>query len=178
MSRRKIFLCVVGVSVVINAGIFAAMNLCGHKAEITKYSLYAVLIALTYYIGGIITYFKRHSGDGMFAKIAGLNERKIPWQEMEYTETPAEDARYETYMRLFTWQFCVYWFAAPFFINIILFASSKWVLLWIFPLIFVPDAILVRVGLRAQEKKMDKEDQKIAKELEEQKRREEMGHFK
>ena len=177
MSRKKIFLCVMAASVFINAVILAIMILCGNTPGFTVYSFYIAPIAIIYYVAGVVIYFRRYPKASIIDRISEMKVRKDRL-EIPRTLSYEKNVNPEMFMYLFTWQFCLYWFEAPFFINIILFAKSEWAVLLILPLLLGQEIIMSVVNFRAGAKILDERYNKVAKELEEQKKREEMGHFK
>ncbi len=187
MSRKKIFLCVMAASVFINAVIFIIMILCGFTPGFTVYSFYIAVLAFFYFIMGIVIYFDRHPETSIISRISEMkvngNGPEIPHTVTEFSTgiVRKPDSYSEKNMRYFTFAFCVYWFAAPFFINIMLFAKSDWAALPLLLLLLLPCImmlIFVVFGLRRDAKEINEINSRVAKELEEQKKREEMGHFK
>ena len=175
MSRRKIFLCVMAASVFINAVILVIMILCGNTPGFTVYSFYIAPIAIIYYVGGVVLYFRRHPKADIIDRISEMKVRK---DRLEVPRTLNLGKNFDPEMYLFTWQFCLYWFEAPFFINIMLFAKSELVALLIVPLLLGQEIIMTVVSFRAGAKILDERYNRVTKELEEQKKREEMGHMK
>ena len=174
MNRRKIFLCVMVVSVFINAVIFVIMTLCGFEAKFSLVSLVFAPVVLLYAFIGVYIYYRRHEEDVRY-----MSTWQQSFQDMHpYIKLPEVDTYSKEYMDTFTLHFCIFWFMFPFMITYELYVSLSLHILWIFPLFFIPLEIAAINEDRTMRKKYKIQRQKEAEELEEQKKREEMGHIK
>ena len=170
--KRKIFICVVSVSALLNA---IPLLIFMDNAEISIYSLLPIFALLCALIVGIAAYVERYKGNFLYYP----RPRRI-----RLSEPPKYDARVFTkeYQNEFFWQFCVYWFVIPFYIPCIFFFSENWVCaLWLLGLVLAPFLVYfvyhVYVMIKS-EKDYKLRKQRREQELKEQMLREELGHFK
>ena len=169
MKKRKIFLCVVSVSVLINV---IPLLIFKNKASLSNYSYFSVIIMIMAVIHGVFSFFLRHKRNFLLArKYAG----SVFSEDKDYTFT-------EKYEREFFWQFCVFWFAIPFYIPCIFFVSGRF-LRFLLPVCvyFIPQLIYIVYGISGTLKNVKEYralQEKQKQELMEAQRREEMGYFK
>ena len=169
MKRRKIFICIFAVSLLINV---IPLLIFKDKAAITYFSWFPMILMLIESVNGVIAFFLRHKGNYF---TDGYRSIHIFSEDKDYTFT-------KEYKDEFFWQFCLYWFAVPFYIPCIFFVSGGWrKFLWTACVFFTPYLVYF-IYYISKEIKAEKEYQirkkKQEQELKEQMLREEMGHIK
>lgn len=172
MRRRKIFICVFAVSVLIN---IIPLLIFKDKAAVSHYAWFTIIIMLGISINGVVSFFVRHKVNYLSAASHRRFILTISLDEQDYTYT-------EEYEKEFFWQFCVYWFAVPFYIPCIFFTSGRWEsILWPAFVMLAPQLVYFTYDISKaikDEKEYKVRKQKQEQELKEQKLREELGHFK
>lgn len=168
MKKKLIFIGILLTSVLLNT---LPLLIFKDNIVLSKQSLASLVIMLLVSANGIISYLLRHKGFFLsFGSSIGIAFS----EDKAYTFT-------EEYKKEFFWQFTVYWFAIPFYIPCIFFAS-EWVhFLWTLCVIFAPQLIFVAWGVATtiKEAKEYRELQRQREqELKEQQKKEEMGRFK
>lgn len=175
MTKRKLFICILSAAVLIN---IIPLLIFKDKAAVSKDAWFTIIIMAGVSINGVSSFFLRHKGN--YLSIAYRPSILTLFSEdKERTFT-------EEYEKEFFWQFCVYWFAVPFFLPCIFFDSGKWWnVLWPMCVFLVPQLVYfiydiiysISNGKKAK-KELQIIKQKQEQELKEQKLREELGHYK
>ena len=167
-KRRKIFICIFAVSLLINV---IPLLIFKDKAAISIYSLFAVFVILVVSCIGISVYSQRYEGNYLYYP----RPKYVPPKDDDHVFT-------EEYQNEFFWQFCVYWFAIPFYIPCVFFVSEPWgSILWPMCVFFAPYLVYFIYHISKMirsEKKYQIRKQRHEQELKEQMLREELGRFK
>ena len=171
MKKRKIFICIFSAAVLINV---VPLLIFKDKAALSNYWYYQAILMILVSIKGVLAFFLRHKGNCLGDYRRPVTARFFS-EDKDYTFT-------EEYEKEFFWQFCIYWFAIPFYIPCIFFVSGPWgSILWTMCVFFGPLLVYIIYGISCTLKDV-KEYRTIQKnrdqELKEQERREEMGRFK
>lgn len=162
-------------SVFINVVIILIMTLCGFETKLSSVSIYFAPVVLLYGFVGVYIYYLRHVKDVRY-----MFTWQRRWKDMNpYKELPEVDTYSKEYMDTFTLHFCKFWFMFPFLITYELYVSPRsFHMLWIIPLVSIPFVTSAIDEDRTMRKKYNIQRQKETEELEEQKKREEMGHIR
>ena len=145
------------------------------KAHFSHISIYAVITMLVMSGHGVFCYIFRNKynfllpAESAFERIAIIADPPHP-----LTIT-------EAYKREFCWQFIVWWCAITFCIPCIFFSTEDIHLLWIIGVVLAPQIIYFAyytVKLKEEFRKRREARLKLKQELEEQKKREELGYYK
>ena len=143
------------------------------KAHFSHISIYAVEAMFVVSTGGIWCYFVRHKENYLsFSTIRKYSIIYGPDREITFTKE---------FKRRFYWQFVVYWSAIPFYIPCIFFSTKLIHSLWTVGVVFAPQIIYFTyytVKLKEEFRKRREARLKLKQELEEQKKREELGYYK
>ena len=170
MKKRIVVICFFLLSLVIN---IIPLFVFKDKVTFSVLSIYPVAFMIAMSAYGIWCYFFRHKKN--YLSFGSTREHEImfgPDREVTFTKE---------YIRKFYWQFIVYWVAIPFYIPCIFFSTEVIHLLWILGVLFVPQVVYLAdiiVGLPNHLKQNRDYREKRKQELEEQKKREELGYFK
>ena len=168
MKKKIVFLCFLAVSVLLNL-----IPLFVFKNNITfpEHSYFPIIAMTLLSLNGILSYILRHKNN--YLSFGTPRGRALG---ADQTHTFSKE-----YRREFYWQFIVYWVAIPFHIPCIFFSNKPIHSIWTLCVIFAPQLVFVIYGLintfkdvkESRSKQLEQE-----KELKEQQRREESGHFK
>ena len=172
MRKRNIFICIFAISLLINV---IPLLIFRDKAAVSINSLLPILTIICMSFNGVRAFLYRHIGNYLELDRHRLWTYIYFSEEKDYTYT-------EEYEREFFWQFCLYWFAVPFYIPCIYFVSGPLgSLLWTACVTFTPQLVYFIYDI-ANAIKAEKEYQirkkKQEQELKEQMLREELGHIK
>ena len=170
MKKRIVVICFFLFSLLIN---IIPLFVLKDKVAFSNVSIYPVSAMIVVSIYGIDCYIGRHKKN--YLSFGSTKERSIrfgPDREVTFTKE---------YARKFYWQFIVYWVAIPFYIPCVFFSTEAVHLVWTLCVIFVPQVVYLAdiiVGLPNHLKENRDYREKREQELEEQKKREELGYFK
>ncbi len=171
MKKRKIFLCVVSASVLINViPLLPFMD----RIAVSNYAWFAVILMMGVSLNGVISFFLRRKGN--FLPIGA----RTPMSRY-FSEDKAHTFT-EEYEKEFFWQFCLYWFAIPFYIPCIFFVSGAPecfllpICVFLVPQLFYFICYILNIIKGNKEYQIKK--QKQEQELKEQNLQEELGRFK
>lgn len=142
------------------------------KAQITSYSLIAVMLLIFVVIKGIDSYIFRHKGNYLTYARRGIFT--VFLADRDYTFTPK-------YTKKFYRMLLVYCAAIPFYIPAIFFSSRPWHPLWAFLVFAAPQFVFFiwdAREFRSEVKLAKQKELERKRELEEQKAREELGRWK
>lgn len=140
------------------------------RASFSKYSFMPAFIMACIVTIGIFACVLRHKGN--FLMFGG--SRSVFRDDKDYTFT-------DEYDRRFRWMLLVYFAAVPFYIPLIFFTKSDVDLLWMLPVIFVPQAVFIAHGIYETLQDVEEEkrrQEQFEKERAEQEKREELGRWK
>ena len=170
MKKRIVVICFFLFSLLIN---IIPLFVFKDKVGFSFVSIFSALAMIGIVMNGIQSYLFRHKTNYIsFGTIRGITTMYGPDREVTFTKE---------YIRKFYWQFIVYWVAIPFYIPCIFFSTEVIHLLWILGVLFVPQVVYLAdiiVGLPNHLKENRDYREKREQELEEQKKREELGYFK
>ena len=167
MKKRLIFLLVLALSVFINT---VPLIIFREKAGFSVYSPYSCIFMTVISTVALIAYDLRHKGNLL------LEGRRMRFYVSDRAITFSEE-----YSRTFFWQFTHYCAMIPLFIPCIFFTKKPIHLIW--TLLVAALTILLEIAYGIADTMKDVKEDKIVKqrlkrELEEQKKREELGRFK
>ena len=168
MKKRIVVICFFLFSLVIN---IIPLFVFKDKVGFSNASYYPLIVMVALSAHGLLCYFCRHKGNYLLYV-------RSPWgafgSDQEYTFE-------KEYNQEFYWQFIVYCFVIPFYIPCIFFSTELVHLLWtmcvfiVLPIIYFTNDMVKDLRER---KKTRREKQKREQELEDQRKREELGYFK
>ena len=140
-------------------------------AQITKYSVPAIVIMSFVIFNGVVAFFLRHKGNYLIFKKHRANEFG---SDKEYTFS-------QEYQKRFFLMLGIYCAAIPFYIPLIFLLTSYVQTLWVLVVLFVPQAIFIaqEIGDTMKDvKQAEIKRKQQEEELKEQQKREELGYWK
>ena len=167
MRKRLLFLLFMSISVLINSIFMLIFKDCISFSESSAFSALIMIFASA---NGLLSYFLRHKKNYLSF---GTPRGGAFGPDLEFTFT-------EQYNREFFWQFSVYWFAIPFYVPCIFFATKPIHSLWTLVVLAVPQIVYIGYGIVNTLKDVNEyksRKQKRDQELKEQQQREELGRF-
>ena len=168
-NRRKA-LTIVLVFLVLIAINVLPLFLFREKAKISEYSQFPIAFAALAVLQGVLAVLFRHKGNYLIVGEGG----PLFVKNRHYTYT-------EAYKKEFRWMLFIYCAALPFYLPCIFFVTCDAQMLWAVAVFFAPQVCYFGrdVAQTLRDVKADKKRKReLQKELEEQKRREELGYWK
>ena len=167
MKKRIVVICFFLLSLVIN---IIPLFVFKDKVGFSNVSYYPLIVMIAMSFNGLFAYIFRYKGNYLELR----RGRLISFFDQDSAFT-------EEHTKKFYWQFIVYWFSIPFFVPCIAFCTMPIHCLWAFCVVLAPQMVYFINDIleySRERKEIRRENKKREQELEEQRKREELGYFK
>lgn len=166
LGKRILFVGIFSASLLVN---IIPLFIFEDDIALTKLSRFPKILMILVTINGVISYFLRHVGN--YLTFGGY---RVAFWNLISKETLRPE-----YENEFFWQFTLYWFAIPFYLPCIFFASENVHTLWAVLVLVFPQIVYIAYEIRSMVKAEKEErplEDKIQRELKDPQSREEHGY--